>query len=343
MLRRFEMRGLWLAVSALVVGGAVWASAPAAEAHDGCGSYRVPCHPSTRVVVPRRGHCGCGYRYGYRGLRGGSWIALRRGLGQGSFYDPTRRWVRDHYLRRFPFTHLVAGEEAERMRILLSDDLLAVMSEEQGKDAVLDTGTRLDRAAARFFAADYDGAREDLLAVLADNPKEPRAKWGLFLAAVCKSEWQEAGTRLKALAEAGEIKPGDRLDPDRTFADPKVFPSIVRGLRTYSDMRISDGTAYVVTAWALSSQGDLNMAKRYLTLARRWDADATTTAALGRAFEADGKAKPKAKEPAKEKGQIRRQEQETPSREQGERNPDEPALERQIAKAPKATTRVASR
>ena len=338
------MRGLWIGMGALIGAALFVMPAPSAEAGDGCGSYRVPCHPSTRVVVSRGSGCGCscqGRGYGYRPIRGGSWAALRRGLGQGSFYDPTRRWVRDNYLRRFPILYRT-DNQAERMRILLSEDLLAVMSEEQGKEAVLDTGTQLDRAAARFFTADYAGAREDLTAVLAANPKEPRARWGLFLCAVCKSEWEVAGTHLKALAEAGEIKPGDRVDPDRAFGDPKVYPSIVRGLRTYADMKISDGTVHLVTAWALASRGEIDTAKRYLTMARRWDADATTTAALESALGAESarkQAPPVKKLDVQRKGQIQRTEDAEP----GVRAPDGPALERQVAKAEKPATQMASR
>jgi hypothetical protein len=302
-------------------------------------------------VVPRGSGCGCN-SYGYRGrsIRGGSWAALRRGMGQGSFFDPTRRWVRNHYLRRFPFAH-AEGLEADRMKILLSEDLLAVMEAEEGKPPILDTETRLDRAASRFFVSDYDGAREDLKAVLADKPKEPRAHWGLFLCAVCKSDWGTAGAELKTLAEAGEIRAGDRLDPDSTFANPKVFPSLVRGLRTYADMKISDGRIHLITAWALSTQGEIDMAKRYITMARHWDADAVTTTAVSRALnggKSDAKkTAPKKVEPQKaetqKQGRIERPRAPVRDTQPGERAPDSPELERQVAKAEKATTQMASR
>jgi len=265
--------------------------------------------------------------------------------------------VRDHYLSRFRFRHIV-GQEALRMRVLLSDDLLAVMSEEQGKDAVLDPATRLDRASARFFVADYDGARTDLTAVLAAQPTETRARWGLLLCAVCKNEWDTASQELKLLAEAGEIKPDDRIDAEHVFGDPKVFPSIVRGLRTYADMKITDGTVHVVTAWALSSQGESGLAKRYLRMAKRWGADATTTTAIGEALEgktaapadraqpdksaegksAEGNAPAQAApQPApKKQGRLLPREDEIPA-------PDEPALHRQMAKAKKPAPRMATR
>lgn len=349
------MRGLWIAFASLVMAaGICTATGQSAEADDCCcssgGSYRRSCAPRGRVG------CGAGRGYGYRSARGGSWRALRRGLGQGSFYDPTRRWVRDHYLTRFRFRH-IAGEEALRMRVLLSDDLLAVMSEEQGKEAVLDVNTRLDRASARFFVADYDGARTDLNAVLAAEPSETRARWGLLLCAVCKNEWDAAGQELGLLAKAGELQPGDRVDAERVFADPKVFPSIVRGLRTYADMKITDGTVHVVTAWALSSQGDGGLAKRYLRMAKRWGADATTTTALAQAFAgktaapagettdsnaterrvpAPKKAKAAPQQPApKKQGRLDPPEDEI-------RAPAEPALHRQMAKA-KPPTRMAAR
>ena len=340
------MRRLWIAFCSLVIAALMCtAGSNSAEADDcGCapgGSYGRSCHPRAGRL---RGRVGCGGGYGYRGVRGGSWRALRRGLGQGSFYDPTRRWVRDHYLTRFRFRH-VAGQEAMRMRVLLSDDLLAVMSEEQGKEAVLDTATRLDRASARFFVADYDGARKDLTAVLAAQPTEPRARWGLLLCAVCKSEWDAADKQLTALAKAGEIKAGDRIDADRAFADPKVFPSIVRGLRTYADMKITDGTVHVVTAWALSSQGDDDMAKRYLRLAKRWGANAETTTAIGTALGGGtaapapkGAAQPAVLPAPKKEGRV------LPPEENGIRAPeDTPALHRQVAKAKKPAPRMAAR
>ena len=346
------MRGFLIAFSFFVAAAALMTGADTASAWDDCGcgpvrggSFRDCRHPSTRIVVPRgRGGCGTGYghgyRYGRRGIRGGSWRELRRGLGQGSFYDPTRRWVRDHYLRRFPFAHVV-GEEAARMQVLLSEDLLAVLGEEQGKEVTLDAATQLDRAAARFFGADYDGARTDLKAVLAAQPKEPRARWGLFLCAICKNEWENAGKELKALAKAGEIQPGDRLDGDACFGDPKVFPSVVQGLRTYADLRVTDGDAHLLAAWSLASQGEKDLARRYLRMARQWSADATTVSALekalkGEAARADAEAKPEPKKPGKKDVAPKTNEADATFR-----APREPGLHRQIAKAKKAKPRIA--
>jgi len=326
---RVGLRAIWIGVVALVAGAVVTTWGGSAEAHDGCGpcapvggSYRS-CRSSTRVVS-RRG-CGCGWGVGARGLRGGSWLDLRRGLGQGSFYDPTRRWVRDHYLRRFPFL-LVEGEEAARMEVLLSEDLLAVMSEEQGKEAKLDPATRLDRAAARFFVADYEGASTDLKAVAAAIPDEPRAGWGLFFCAICQGEWEDAGKELTKLAKAGEIKPGDRVDPEAVFADPKVYPAVVKGLITLADLKITDGNIHVITAWSLASQGELDLAKRYLRMAKRWDADSDTTAALDKMVRAKA-AKPAPKAPAKEPVKPKTNGDAT------FHAPKDPALHRQIAKA----------
>jgi hypothetical protein len=355
--RRLGRPALWLGATVLAALALLTGPASSAAADDGCGcapcgrsgSYHAPCHPSTRVVVSRGRGCGGNRGYGYRGVRGGTWAELRRGLGQGSFYDPTRRWVRDNYLTRFPFAH-VEGTEAERMQILLSEDLLAVMSEEQGTAAVLDAGTRLDRAAARFFVADYDGAREDLQAVLAAQPKEPRAQWGLFLCAVCKSEWEPAGRALKTLAEAGEIKPGDRIDPERTFADPKVFPSIVRGLQTYADMKISDGSMHLITAWALSTQGELATARRYVALARRWKADAQATEAVATAVAAapaqaapSKKAEARPRQAPLDQGEADDRQEPRSESSPGVRAPQGPALERQTANAKKTRTELASR
>ena len=327
------LRVIWVGVFALFAGASVTTWSGTADAHDGIGcgggvvrggSYRNCRHPSTRIVAPRRG-CGCGWGVGARSFRGGSWIALRRGLGQGSFYDPTRRWVRDHYLRRFPFL-LVEGEEAARMEVLLSEDLLAVMSEEQGKEAKLDPATQLDRAAARFFVADYDGARADLKAVASAEPKEPRAHWGLFFCAMCQGEWEDAGSELKVLARAGEIKPGDRVDPDAVFGNPKVYPGIAKGLRTLADLKVTDGTIHAITAWTLASQGELDMAKRYLRMAKQWDADGATTAALqGMVSGKAAKPAPKPPVPAPVKPKT--------NGDATFRAPQDPALQRQIAKA----------
>lgn len=305
------MRGFRVRWSVCVMGLVLTAlaasdGAPAAEADDcgcnggirtarsyrgrvscgsGSASYRDPCHPSTRRLVGRAGRLGYGGR-GYCGSGRSNWFALRRGLRSGRRPGTSTIWVRQYFMNRYPFAH-VEGEE-----LLHMDELLALGTENDpdGAGHIPATAARLERGMARFFVGEYDDARSDFEAVLTEKPDEHRARFGVLFCAVCRSDWRSASKTLGVLAKAGELKAKDRLITEGTFVDPKIFDGVVKGAKSYAQHQVTDGNAYLVTAWALASTGDTGLAKRYLRLAKRWKPG---NAAIG-ALEVNlGVAKPK--------------------------------------------------
>jgi hypothetical protein len=309
-MRGFRVHWLVGVVALGVLGVLPAAWAPAAQAGDcGCGSYggyrtgrsssscgngsrsyRNPCHPSTRILAPRSGRYGCGGR--------SNWFALRRGLRSDRRLGTSTIWVRQYFMRRYPFAQ-VEGDELLHMEELLA---LGTEMDPDGAGHVPNTATRLERGMARFFVGDYDDARSDFEAVLAEQPKEHRARFGVLFCAVCRSDWRSASKTLGVLAKAGELKADDQLVAEGTFLNPKAFDGVVKGAESFAQHQVTDGNAYLVTAWALASTGDKSLAKRYLRLAKRWKPG---NAAIG-ALEANlsvSQAKPKVQPKAQPKAE----------------------------------------
>lgn len=285
-----------LAAPALVV----LIPAPPAEAGD-CGAYRGHpavrggrvtcnrsgtcyvrdrCHPSTRYVISRRSHrlrSSCGSN-GYVRPRYGPWSSMRRHMTV-TRYDIRRHHVRNYFLRRHPFC-LHEGQTIEEAARL--DVLLAIGDEEAGLGRVLDDQGRLDRGAARFHVGDYEGAREDFTALLAKNGVEHRARIGLAMCDVVASKWTSARKHLDVLARAGELRAGDRFDLASLFAEPGKLKSLTKSLKETVGYRTTDAEAHTVTAWLLVGQDDLDGARRFVKLARRWGRATPARTALER-------------------------------------------------------------
>ncbi|MDF1699654.1 MAG: hypothetical protein P1V36_00650 [Planctomycetota bacterium] len=236
---------------------------------------RDRCHPSTRYVVPRttRG-CGCnstGYvRRGY-----GPWSQMRGRIRSRADYR--RAYISRYFLRRYPFC-LQEGAVLEEAASL--DVLLAIGDEDAGSARALDGLGRLDRGAARFHVGDYAGAKTDFVAALAKDPQEHRARLGLLLCGVVKSDWRGAAGELDTLAKAGELRAADRLEAESIFADATKLKGITDGLKETSGYRLTDAKAHTVTAWLLAGQGDEAGAKRFLKLAKRWGGTSAARTAL---------------------------------------------------------------
>ena len=226
---------------------------------------RDRCHPSTRYVIPRhrRGSCGCN---GYVRPRYGPWSSMRRHMTV-TRYDIRRHYVRNYFLRRYPFC-LEKGQTIEEAARL--DVLLAIGDEDAGMARALDDQGLLDRGTARFHVGDYDGARKDFGTLLAKNPKEHRARIGLAMVEVVGSKWAAAAKQLDVLAGAGELRAEDRFDIESLFADRERLTGITKSLKDTVGYRTTDAKAHVVTAWLLVGQDDLDGAKRFVKLAKRW-------------------------------------------------------------------------
>jgi hypothetical protein len=289
---------IWLGTLFVALGGL--AAAPEASAGDcPCECAPSSCAPSscapghshgsygrssTRYVVPRHRHGwarGPAYRRSYDHCRGRSygtsWSVLRRYLPGAGRDEIRRAYVRSYFLRRFPFA---LGDDAEAGRI----DALLAQADEAGETPVaLPPEARLKRGMARFYVADYTGARTDFDAVLAARPDDARARYGRLFCAVCKSEWSTAARDLAALAAAGELKPDDRVAAgDAISQDADTFAGVVEGLRGYAKYRLTDGDAHLLAAWALAVSDREDDARIYARLARRWDAPAATLAVIER-------------------------------------------------------------
>lgn len=234
-------------------------------------SWRDPCHPSTRHVIPRyrRGarRRGCGH--------GTPWSVLRRHLpGYGASPEFRRAYVRSFFLRRYPFCK-AEDDGIERMDVLLAQAKLE--PEAQSK---LPPEGRLHLGMARFHSTDYAGARADFEAVIAARPQDARPRFGLLLCSLCTSQWTRAAGELDVLARRGELRADDRLDAEGCFRDPAVLDAVVEGLRGYARYEISDGDAWLVAAWALAARGEQAEARTCARLARRWTASGAALAAL---------------------------------------------------------------
>ena len=118
--------------------------------------------------------------------------------------------------------------------------------------------------------------------------------------------------------------------------DPKVWPGVIKGMRTLADLKVTDGTMHLVTAWSLATTGEDDLAKRYLRMARKWDGKHPAIDALAKALDPEAQKpeepKPKAPEKAKPK-----------TDEEGQRVPDPYDLRQQIAKQAKKKPRIAKK
>jgi hypothetical protein len=152
------------------------------------------------------------------------------------------------------------------------DILLAEAEIDPEKHETLPTEARMHLGMAHFYVADYAGARAAFETVLGAEPENARALYGRLLCSMCTADWKRAGQDLDRLARQGEIRPGDRLDAEGCFGDPKVVDAFVEGLRGHARYKISDGASWLLTAWALAATGDEAKARTCLRLARRWNA-----------------------------------------------------------------------
>ncbi|MDA1193818.1 MAG: hypothetical protein O2894_01400 [Planctomycetota bacterium] len=270
------MSKLWLLLAAPLLFGL----APHAGADDcdpgcarapvtcnGAGTCHVrdACHPSTRYTIPRT-NCGVRGSAVARGCRPayGPWAEMRSGLYDGRTAIRLR-YVRNYFLRRFPF----AVTEGAAIEEVANVDALLVVGDPEQSERPLDTAGRLDRGTARVHVGAYNEARADFEAVLADTPADARARLGLVLCATVRADWTTASRELDTLAEAGELQAEDRFDPESIFADPAKLKSMSDGLVSTAGYRPSSARAHVVTAWLLAGRGDEAGARRFARMARR--------------------------------------------------------------------------